>query len=99
MLTTLVKIRTASGSEYLLDEEAGCVKRTAPVNIYCPPEARSPVDQAWPNGTWQPFERMTLVDAPVIGHVQLHLSGALDPALDGIRTSWVIDVDTVDVED
>lgn len=89
----LTKILTMSGSTYLLDEDARCVKRTAPVNIYCPPEARSPVDQAWPNDTWEYFARIELVNAPVIGEVQLYLSGHVNPALNGIRTSLVVLLD------
>lgn len=86
----MLTLITMSGSRYVVDEANKCVKRDAPVNLYCPPEMRSPVDQAWPNGEWASFERIELVDAPVIGEVQLYLAGAQDPALNHIRTSLVV---------
>lgn len=86
----MLTILTMSGSRYTVDEANKCVRREAPVNIYCPPEARSPVDQAWPNGEWASFGRIELIDAPVIGEVQLYLAGSKEPALDHIRTSLVV---------
>lgn len=89
----MLTLITMSGSTYVIDEVNKCVKRDAPVNIYCPPEARSDVDKAWPNGEWAHFGRIELIDAPVIGGVQLYLADSKEPALNHIRTSLVVKID------